>query len=339
MIEKLISNPLTLKRYRNFKKIRRAAISTWVFCLLLFMSLTAEFWANSKPILMKYQGQLYLPSIIKYHPEVFGQTEAMVTNYRKLEMTDNDWSIWPPVRWDPFESNIEMDTYPSGPTSQNWLGTDDRGRDVLARLIYGFRYSIVFALLVWLSTYVVGVILGALMGYYGGKVDIWGQRAVEVFESVPTLLLLITLISIFGANLWLLILFSTIFGWMMISIYIRAEFLRLRRREFVDSARALGATELRVIFKHILPNALNPVVTFSSFTIAGGISALAALDYLGFGLPAPTPSWGELLNQAQRNFTIAWWLAVFPSLALFMTLVVLNLIGEGVREAFDPRKS
>lgn len=340
MFERCIKNPLTLRRYREFKKIKRAVFSVWVFVLLIAISLSAEFWANSKPILLKFDQKIYWPIFNKYHPEIFGQTENMITDYRALRLVDKyEWSVWPPVEWDPFESNTQVDNYPAPPTNKNLFGTDDRGRDVLARLIYGFRYSIAFALLVWVSTYILGIILGALMGYFGGIIDIWGQRIVELFESVPTLLLLITLISIFGSSLPLLTVFTAIFGWMMISIYIRAEFLRLRRREFVESARAMGASEWRVIFKHILPNALSPVVTFSSFTIAGGISSLAALDYLGFGLPAPTPSWGELLNQAQHNFTIAWWLAVYPSIALFISLISLNLIGEGVREAFDPRKS
>jgi len=338
MLEKLIKNPMTLKRYRSFKKIRRSVISVWFFIGIIFVSLTAEMWANSKPVVLSYQGKIYFPVYKRYHPENFNQSENMVTDYRALQLGPNDWSIWPPVQWDPYESNKQADSYPANPSAVNLMGTDDRGRDVLARLIYGFRYSIVFALLVWMSTYILGVILGAIMGYYGGRVDMVGQRLVEIFESVPTLLLLITLVSIFQANLWLLILFSAVFGWMMISIYIRAEFLKLRRREFVEAARALGSSEWRIIFKHILPNALSPVITFSSFSIAGGISALAALDYLGFGLPAPTPSWGELLNQAQQNFSVAWWLAVYPSLALFFSLVVLNLIGEGVREAFDPRK-
>lgn len=338
MVEKFITNPLTLKRYRNFKKIKRSAISVWIFGFLLLLSATAEFWANSKPIIMKFKGEWYLPVYKTYHPETFGQAEVSVTDYRQLQLSNGDFALWPIVKWDPFESNTKVENYPSPPTAENIFGTDDRGRDVLTRLIYGFRYSIFFALLVWVVSYILGITIGALMGYYGGKIDLWGQRLVEIYESVPTLMLLITLVSIFGANLWLLTIFSSLFGWMMISIYIRAEFLRLRRREFVESARALGGSELRIIFKHILPNALSPVVTFSSFTIAGGISALAALDYLGFGLPAPTPSWGELLNQAQRSFTIAWWLAVFPSVALFIPLVVLNLIGEGVREAFDPRK-
>lgn len=337
MLERLISNPLTLRRLRNFQKIKRASISTWIFIFLLVLSATAEMWANSKPIILNYGGKIYYPAFKTYHPDVFHQEDIFVVNYRKLALSENDWAIWPPIEWDPFESNIDVANYPSPPTLKNLMGTDDRGRDVFARLIYGFRYSISFALLVWIFSYVLGTILGALMGYFGGRIDMWGQRLVEIYESVPTLLLLITLISIFGANLLLLTIFSAIFGWMMISIYIRAEFLKLRKREFVESARAMGASEFRVIFKHILPNAISPIVTFSSFTIAGGISALAALDYLGFGLPAPTPSWGELLNQAQRNFSIAWWLAVYPSIALFVSLVVLNLIGEGVREAFDPR--
>ena len=226
----------------------------------------------------------------------------------------------------------------SPPTSENWFGTDDRGRDVLARLIYGFRYSMGFALSVWLVSYILGITAGAIMGYSGGKIDLLGQRVVEVFESMPVLLLLMTLVSIFTAGLPVLVMFTAFFGWMMISQYTRGEFLRQRNLEFVEAAEAMGASKARVIFKHILPNSLGPVVTFSPFTIANLISFLAILDYLGFGLQPPTPSWGELLQQAYKNFTIAWWLAVFPSIVLFITLVVLNLIGEGVRDAFDPKK-
>ena len=287
---------------------------------------------------MKYHGQYYTPVLRNYYPDTFGQVDEVVTNYRAIKILGEDWAIWPPVHWDPLESNKSVQNYPSPPTAENFFGTDDRGRDVLARLIYGFRYSIVFALLVWLSTYIVGTVAGAVMGYLGGRVDLQGQRIVEIFDAMPTMLLLITLISIFSATLQLLVLFTTLFGWMMISVYMRAEFLRLRRRDFVESARALGAGHWRIIFRHILPNALGPILTFSAFTIAGGISSLAALDYLGFGLPPPTPSWGELLNQAQRNFTVAWWLAVFPSAALFLSLVILNIIGEGVRDRLDPRR-
>jgi microcin C transport system permease protein len=338
-IEKLISNPQTLKRWRRFKKIRRATFASWVFLFLLLISLTAEVWSNDKPIYMKFQGQNYWPIFKTYHPSIFGIENEFITEYKKINLGSEDWAIWPIIRWSPLETNknTSLESYPAPPSAENLLGTDDRGRDVLSRLIYGFRYSIIFALLVWFFSYAVGISLGAVMGYFAGRVDMVGQRVLEVLESVPGLLLLITLISVFSANMTLLILFSVFFGWMMISIYTRAEFLKLRHREFVESARALGASHMRLIFKHILPNSLGPVITFSTFTIAGSISSLAILDYLGFGLPPPTPSWGELLNQAQKNFTLAWWLALYPSLALFVTLVSLNLIGEGIRDAFDPK--
>jgi microcin C transport system permease protein len=338
MIERYIQNPLTLKRWRRFKEIKRAVVACWVLGFLIFVSITANLWANSKPILMKFEGQYYVPALKRYHPTTFNQADTSLTDYRTLDLSGDNWAVWPLIKWDPYESNAKVETFPGAPTSENWFGTDDRGRDVLSRLIYGFRYSFGFSILVWILSFFVGVSAGAIMGYSGGVVDMIGQRVVEIFDSIPTLLLLITLMTIFGASLGLLTVFSALFGWILISIYTRAEFLKLRNREFVQAARAVGSSHARIIFKHILPNALGPVVTFSPFTIAGGISALAALDYLGFGLPPPTPSWGELLGQAQTNFTIAWWLAVYPSLALFVSLVVLNLIGEGVREALDPRR-
>ena len=338
MIGRLIRNPLTKKRWQRFCSIRRAVVASWIFVFLLFLSATAELWANNRPLILSYGGKIYFPALVQYHPTEFGQNDIFITDYRQLDLSGDNWALWPLVKWDPYESNKSVDVYPGAPSEQNWFGTDDRGRDVLARLLYGFRYSFIFAIFVWLISFFIGVVVGAIMGYAGGRVDLWGQRLVEIFDSIPTLLLLITLMTIFGANMWLLICFSAFFGWMMISIYMRAEFLRLRNREFVEAARALGSSRARIIFQHILPNALGPLITFSPFAIAGGIASLAALDYLGFGLPPPTPSWGELLGQAQKNFTIAWWLAVYPSLALFLSLVVLNLIGEGVREAFDPRK-
>ncbi len=339
MIESWISNDLTLKRWRRFKKLKRAMISVWIFAFLLFLSVTAEMWANSTPIVMGYQGKIYFPVYKYYHPTEFGQTFGARTNYRDLDWeTPGNWALWPLVRWNPRESNPDVDIYPGPPSRQNWFGTDDRGRDVLARLIYGFRYSIGFALLVWLSAYTVGVIAGALMGFAGGLTDLLGQRMVEVIESMPFLIILITLVSIFGASMTVLVVLMTFFSWVGISAYMRAEFLKLRKREFVEAARAQGVGTGRIIFKHILPNGLSPLVTFSPFFIASNISVLAILDYLGFGLPPPTPSWGELLQQAQAHFTIAWWLAVFPSAAMIITLSSLNLIGEGIREAFDPRK-
>lgn len=338
MIEKWIKNDLTLKRWRRFKSLKRCMASVWIFVFLLFLSVTAEFWANNKPLIMSYQGTIYVPVLKTYHPSVFGIEGAMVTDYRALDLSGDNWALWPLVEWNPYESNRDVVSYPAPPSGVNIMGTDDRGRDVMARLIYGFRYSIGFALLVWFFSYIVGTFVGSVMGFFGGKMDLIGQRVVEVFESMPVLLMLITLISIFGANLRLLVIFSVIFGWMMISIYIRAEFLKLRKREFVEAARAQGLGRLRTMLKHVLPNALSPIITFSPFTIAASIYSLAALDYLGLGLPPPTPSWGELLQQAQNYFTIAWWLAVFPSLAMVLTLTVLTIIGEGVRDAFDPRK-
>lgn len=338
MIEKLIKNDLSLKRWRRFKKIKRSIISLWALVFVIFLSVTAEFWANNKPIIMKYEGSWYMPIYNYYHPTEFDQTQSLVTDYKTLDFSGDNWALWPLITWSPFESNEQVDDYPSPPSSENWFGTDDRGRDVLSRLIYGFRYSMGFAFSVWFVSYILGIFAGAVMGYSGGRIDLFGQRVVEVFESMPVLLLLITLVSIFTAGIGILVIFTAIFDWMMISQYTRGEFLRLRKLEFVEAAEAIGASRGRVIFKHILPNSLGPVVTFSPFTIARLISYLAILDYLGFGLQPPTPSWGELLQQAYKNFTMAWWLAVFPSLVLFFTLVILNLIGEGVRDAFDPKK-
>jgi microcin C transport system permease protein len=329
------------RRWRNFFKRKTVRVSLAFFGLTLFFALTAELWANSRPIIMKYDGQWYLPALRFYHPSTFGQEGLAVTDYRRLAMDSSakiDSLLWAPVRWDPFESNSEVERYPGPPSAQNWLGTDDRGRDVLARLLYGFRYSLGYAVGVWFISYLIGSLLGALMGFKGGWIDLLGQRVVEVFEVIPTLPLLLLLVTVFGASLSLLVVFSATFGWMMISIYMRGEVLRLRHREFVEAARSLGFSTSRIVGVHVLPNALGPILTFSPFAISGGIASLAVLDYLGFGLPPPTPSWGELLSQGQKNFQEAWWLAVFPSLALFFSVASLNLIGEGIRDAFDPRK-
>lgn len=333
-----LKNELSIKRWKRFKSVRRAYWSMWLFFFLMFLSVSAEFWANSKPILMKYNGAIYLPVLKEYHPTEFGQ-DGFVTNYRALDLqAEGNWALWTPVKWDPIESNDQV-SYPSGPTGINLMGVDDRGRDVLSRLIYGFRYSIGFSVAVWFFSFFVGTIFGAIMGFWGGKVDLIGQRVVEVFDSLPFLLMLITLIALLGASMNLLIIFTVALGWMSISVYMRAEFLKLRKRDFVEAARAQGVGTFRILFKHILPNALGPLLTFSPTTIAAEISFLAILDYLGMGLPPPTPSWGELLQQAQNNFTIgAWWLAVYPSLAMIISLTALTFIGEGVRAAYDPRK-
>lgn len=338
MMREWWGNELTQKRWKRFKNMKRALFSLWIFAFCIFLSITAELWANSKPLVMSYQGSVYFPILNDQHPSTFDQ-DGNVTNYRELKWDEGgNWAVWPLVKWNPYESNTSVTTYPSGLSGDNWLGTDDRGRDVLSRLIYGFRYSIGFAFLVWVFAYLVGVSLGAIMGFSGGWVDLIGQRTVEVFESMPFLLMLITLISMFGASMTVLVVFSVFLGWMSISTYMRAEFLKLRKREFIEAAKAQGVGTKRILFRHVLPNALGPVITFSPTFMAAEIYALSALDYLGLGLPPPTPSWGELLQQAQSNFTIAWWLAIFPSIAMIITLTSLTFIGEGVREAFDPRK-
>jgi len=338
MIERFLKNELSIKRWRRFRSVSRAYWSIWVIAFMLFLSITAEFWANNKPILLSFNGGIYLPVLKDYYPTEFGQ-DGLITNYRELKLeAGRDWAVWPLVKWDPYETNESISSYPSGLTRDNWLGTDDRGRDVLARLIYGFRYSIGFAMAVWFFSFFLGTVAGASMGFWGGRTDLIGQRVVEVFASLPYLLMLLTLIAFLGATMWLLVSFSVFLGWMQISTYMRAEFLKLRKREFVEAAKAQGVGVGRILFRHILPNGLGPLITFSPTEIAANIYTLAILDYLGMGLPPPTPSWGELLQQAQNYFTIAWWLAVFPSLAMIISLTALTFIGEGVRVAYDPRK-
>jgi microcin C transport system permease protein len=338
MIERLIKNDESLKKWRRFKSRRLAVVSVWIVLFSCFISFTAEFWANNKPLYLRYNNEYYFPVLRNYHPSVFGRENAVVMDYRTLELNEErgDTAIWPLIRWNPYESNKEVASYPSEPTSANIMGTDDRGRDIFVRLMYGLRYSVIFAVLVWILTFVVGTILGGVMGYFGGRTDFWGQRIVEILSTVPQFFLLIIIISIFKPTL-LLVLISSLFGWISISYYIRGEYLKNRKKEFVEAARALGAGNVRIFFRHLLPNSFSPIITFSPFVIAGNIVSLASLDYLGFGLTPPTPSWGELLNQAQKHFTIGWWLAVYPSLALFLTLTMLSLIGEGVRDAMDPK--
>lgn len=339
MIEKWLKNDESLRKWRRFKGRKMAVVSVWIILISCFVSFTAEFWANNKPLYLRYNNETYFPVFRNYHPSVFGHTQSVVMDYRSLELEEErgDTAIWPVIPWNPYESNIEVESYPSEPTDVNLMGTDDRGRDIFTRLMYGLRYSIIYAVLVWILTFIVGTILGGIMGYFGGRIDFWGQRVVEILSTVPQFFLLIIIISIFKPTLLLLVVISSVFGWISISYYIRGEYLKNRKKEFVEAARALGAGNTRIFFRHLLPNSFSPIITFSPFVIAGNIVALASLDYLGFGLTPPTPSWGELLNQAQKHFTVGWWLAVYPSLALFLTLTMLSLIGEGVRDAMDPK--
>lgn len=332
-----IKNELTLKRYKRFKKDRAAVISTWVLLVMFFFSFTAELWANNHPHIMSYNGKLYFPIVKDYHPSEFGRDDIYVMDYRALEMGEGDWAVWPMIQWDAYESNKSVDTYPSPPTNVNWIGTDESGRDVMTRLLYGFRYTMMFAIGAWILSYIIGITAGSLMGYLGGKADLVGQRVVEIIESMPIFFVLITMISIFTPSLLFLVIFYSIFAWTGISAYMRAQFLQLRKREYVEAAKALGSSHGRIISKHILPNGLTPIVTFSPFVISGNVYTLSMLDYLGLGLTPPTPSWGELMAQAQKWFTIAPWLVWGPLVALFVTLMLLINIGIAVRDAFDSR--
>jgi len=335
---KIEKNQLLKKRWKIFKNCRRGIYSLWLLIIFSFFSVTAEFWANDRPIVLIYKEQVYFPAIKYYPPSALDlNQEAVTVDYKKLQLTEKDFALWPLIPWDPYESNAHVSEYPSPPTRTNLMGTDNRGRDVLSRVLYGFRYSMGFAVLVWLCSFFIGSLLGMVMGFKAGWVDLLGQRCVEIFQSLPLNLILITFVAILGSDLWVLILYSTIFGWMNISLYIRSEYLKIRNMDYIESAKSYGLRPLSIMLKHIFPNALTPLVTFSPFKIANGISLLVVLDYLGFGLAPPTPSWGELLNQAESYFTTAWWLVFFPSLFLFLNLVGLNFIGEGIRMAFDPK--
>ncbi|MFP5457583.1 MAG: ABC transporter permease subunit [Bacteriovoracia bacterium] len=337
MIERWLKNDQSVRRWRRFKSRKLAFGSLIALIVACAFSFTAEWWANSKPIYLRYQGQSFFPIVNDYPASAFNQLNRIAPDYRTIELAESDVAIWPIIRWDPFESNQTVDKFPAPPSRENWFGTDDRGRDILARLLYGLRYSMTYAVLVWFITFSMGTVIGGVMGWKGGRIDFWGQRLVEVLSTVPQFFLLIILIAIFKPTLLLLVLISCVFGWISISYYVRGEFLKNRKMDFVEGARAIGAGPSRIFFRHLLPNSLGPLITFTPFVISGNIVGLASLDYLGFGLTPPTPSWGELLNQAQQNFTIGWWLAVFPSLAMFLTLTMLSLVGESTRDAMDPR--
>ena len=336
MIEKRLHSDLAKKRWRRFRSDKLAVVAVWFLLVLAFFSFTAELWANRKPVVLSYQGSVYFPVFRHYDPRIFGREDVAEMDYRSLT-SRADWAVWPIIRWDPFERNEKVESLPAPPSSENWLGTDEGGRDVAARLLYGFRYSMSYALAVWLLASILGGAAGAAMGYWGGWTDLLGQRVIDVLESVPYLMIILTLVSIFKPGLVALAVITVLFMWVRVAIYFRAEFLKMRRLEFIEGARAAGASHVRIIFQHLLPNGLTPWLTYTPFLIAVGVSNLAALDFLGYGLSAPTPSWGELLNQALKNFRYAWWLAFYPSFALFLTLMLLNLVGGAVRDALDPR--
>ncbi len=335
-------SPLARRRLHNFMRHRRGVFSLYLFALLFFFTLFAELVANDRPLLVQFNEKLYWPVLADYPETEFGGDFATPAQYRDPFVQDlikaNGFIIWPliPYSYDTINYDLPVPA-PAPPSAENWLGTDDQGRDVLARLIYGFRISILFGLTLTLLSSIIGVMVGAVQGFFGGLVDLLGQRFIEIWSGLPTLYLLIILASLVQPNFWWLLLLLLLFSWMQLVGVVRAEFLRARNFEYVRAARALGATDGMMMFRHILPNAMVATLTYLPFILTGAITTLTALDFLGFGLPPGSPSLGELLAQGKNNLQAPWLgIAAFVSVALLLSLLVF--IGEAVRDAFDPRK-
>jgi len=312
--------------------------------LLVLLSLAAELVSNDRPLLVRYQGQFYTPVLQSYPETVFGGDFQTPTDYldpfiRQRLIEPGNWALYAPNPYGPKTLNyFAKSPNPSAPSSENWLGTDDRGRDLLAQLIYGFRVSVLFALALTFTGTVLGVLTGALQGFFGGKTDLAFQRFIEIWSAMPELYLLIIFSAVFAPSLGLLLLLLSLFGWMGLSDYVRAEFLRNRQLDYVRAARALGVGNWQIIRRHVLPNSLTPVVTFLPFRMSGAILALTSLDFLGLGVPPGTPSLGELLSQGKNNID-AWWISLSTFLVLVLTLLLLTFMGDALRDALDPRKA
>ncbi len=335
--------PINQRRLENFRANRRGYWSLWLFLALFGFSLFAELIANDRPILVSYDGELYVPVLVDYPETLFGgflETNAEYADPEVREMIEEKgWIIWPLVRFSYDTVNYELKVpAPAPPSARNWLGTDDQGRDVVARLIYGFRISILFGLTLTIFSSVIGISAGAVQGYFGGITDLSFQRFIEVWSGLPTLYLLIILASVVQPNFWWLLGLMLLFSWMALVGVVRAEFLRARNFDYVRAARALGVGDVGIMYRHILPNAMVATVTFLPFILNGSITTLTALDFLGFGLPAGSPSLGELLNQGKANLQ-APWLGISAFMVLAVMLSLLIFIGEAVRDAFDPRKT
>ena len=334
-------SPLAQRRLDVFWGNRRAKWSLWIFSVLFFISMFANVIANDKPLIASQNGNWYFP-VFKTYPETqFGgdfETEADYTDPYVIELIEsNGWLLWPPIPYNykTHISNLDKPA-PSPPTTKNWLGTDDQARDVLARCIYGFRVSILFALGLTIGSSIIGIFIGAIQGYFGGKIDLIGQRFLEIWSGLPELYLLIIISSMITPNAWWLLLIMLFFSWTSLVDLVRAECLRVRNFEYVKAAKALGVSDGKIIIRHVLPNAMVATMTYMPFILAGAVSTLTALDFLGFGLPPGSASLGELVMQGKNNLHAPWLgLTAFCVLSLMLTLMVF--IGEGVRDAFDPR--
>lgn len=338
-------NPLTLKKVRRFRSIRRGFYSFVIIAAMILLSLGAELFASNRAIMVRYEGRFYLPTYGDMIPgKAFGFAYDYETNYRDLQNRfknegRGNWVLMPIIPYNAYENDLKEDAYPPFPPSlksRHYFGTDTVGRDVLARLIYGFRIAVFFSFGLLAINYLIGVSIGSAMGYFGGRFDLIFQRIIEIWTNIPFLYVIIIVASVVVPNFWMLIGIMAFFGWTGMTWTMRTVTYKERAREYVLAAKALGASDLRIIFRHIIPNTISIIVTFIPFSISGGIVALTSLDYLGFGLPPPTPSWGELLNQGWSNLE-AWWIVGSVVAAMIVTLVTVTFVGEAVREAFDPK--
>ncbi|HRO59968.1 MAG TPA: ABC transporter permease [Burkholderiaceae bacterium] len=331
------------RAWLRFRRNRRGWISLWIFAAIFGLSLFAELLSNDRPLVAHYEGQTYWP-LWNFYPETtFGGDFHTRTDWHdpfiveQMSM-DGNWAIWPPNRYSFDTINyFAASPNPAPPSAENLLGTDDRGRDVLARLLYGFRLSVLFGLALTTIGVVAGVLAGAVQGYFGGRLDLAFQRFIEVWSAIPELYLLLILAAMFEPSVWILLVILSLFGWMGLSDYVRAEFLRNRQLEYVTAARALGLPDSKIIFRHVLPNSLTPVIAFLPFRMSAAIVALTSLDFLGLGVPPSTPSLGELLAQGKANLD-AWWISLGTFGVLVGMLMLLIFIGEALRDALDTRR-
>ncbi|MDQ7730212.1 ABC transporter permease [Halomonas sp. SpR8] len=334
-------SPITRRRLAAFKANRRARVSLWLFATLFILSLFAELIANDKPIVMQYDGQWYFPMLVDYPETEFDGFLPTRTDYLdpfvQQQIKDHGWALWPiiPFSYQTLDMNMNRPS-PAPPDSRHWLGTDDQGRDVTARVIYGFRLSVAFALVLTAGSLVIGVVVGGVQGYFGGKIDLIGQRFTEIWSGLPVLFLLIILASFVQPGFWWLLGIMLLFSWLGLVDIVRAEFLRARNLEYVRAAKAMGLPSRLIMWRHVLPNAMVATLTFIPFLFTGAIGTLTALDFLGFGLPPGAPSLGELAAQGKNNLHAPWLgITAFMTLAIMLSLLVF--IGEGLRDAFDPR--
>jgi len=336
-------SPIAQRRLRQFKANKRGFISLWLFMVLFVVAMLANFVSNDKPLLVAYDGGVYIPIFNVYPETVFGGDFETEADYRDPFVQDlineKGWTLWPPIRFSYDTINYDLPSpAPSPPTGENLLGTDDQGRDVLARVIYGFRISVLFGLTLTIVSSIIGVFMGAVQGYFGGWLDLTLQRVMEIWSSMPSLYILIIFSALFVPGFWTLLLILLLFSWVSLVDVVRAEFLRTRNFDYVRAAKALGVSDPVIMWRHVLPNAMVATLTFMPFILTGSITALTSLDFLGLGLPPGSPSLGELLAQGKNNLH-APWLGITAFLSLAVMLTLLTFVGEAVRDAFDPRKS